>query len=541
MTIGRESEMKKIEDVLCKSQDANILITGEPGVGKTTAIESLAYRIYIGRCHPLLAFKRLMDLNLEGILAQHTDMKVREEVLSRILQEAHAAGNIIIVIHRIDRYLSSGEGRIDLSTPIQKYLAQPGVQVIGITTPAAYERYIRPKAEVAQHFTQLPLQEIAPEVALQIILRNYYKYEKRYSVTLPYETCVAAVQKSAYFITTIPFPEKALQLLDDACVYVKNHVTEKVVKPTIIDTVLTTRLHVPTVVDDVLKQKLMSLEQDLGTHVIGQERALRLIAQALQRAFVMLGKRKKPLASFLLLGPTGVGKTETAKVLATHFFTDESSLIRFDMSQFQRVDDIPKLIGDTSTGDPGLLVSALRKQPYGVLLLDEIEKASKDLLNVFLTVMDEGYIADATGARVDCKSLIIIATSNAGALDFYHAASPDTRRGDGALMQFLIQNRYFSPEFLNRFDGVIAYEPLTTEVAVQIGTLMVHAIVKDIALLHGVTITVGEETIRRIVHDHFNPVYGARDLARAIKDSLETDIAQRILTGALKPGSAVTL
>lgn len=543
MTIGREGELKAIEDVLCKSQDANILLTGVPGVGKTTIIESLAYRIYIGRGNPLLAFKRLVDLNLEKILAQHTDQKIREEILSTLLKEAHDAGNIIIVISDIDRYVSGGEARVDLSIPLEKYLSQPSVQVIGTTTPQAYERYIRIRSSLARHLSIIQIPEISPEVALAILMDHHHRYESRYQVLIPYETLVQTIKQSAYFVTNIPFPEKSLQLLDDACVFVKNNTsTDKRVLPDTIDHVLSQKIHVPTALDATFKQKLLGVGAALDQNIIGQQGATKQIADAVQRAFVMLGKRNKPLATFLLLGPTGVGKTETAKALAQYFFDKEDSLIRFDMSEYQQVSDIPKLIGNSSTGEPGLLIAALRQKPYGVLLLDEIEKASGDLLNIFLTVLDEGYLTDSNGERVDCKSHIVIATSNAGAVDFYHAHSQDVAPPtQDELLQFLIEHRLFTPEFLNRFDGVIGYEPIDISKAVRIGKMMLTHISKDILTLHEVRLEISDDTLQSIIKKHFNPAYGARDLSRALSEEIETTVAQKLLSNNLKPGDTVKL
>jgi ATP-dependent Clp protease ATP-binding subunit ClpA len=287
------------------------------------------------------------------------------------------------------------------------------------------------------------------------------------------------------------------------------------------------------------------------------------LSAALQRSFLMVGKRKKPLASFLFLGPTGVGKTETAKVLAREFFESENTMIRFDMSEFQRVEDIARLIGDPVSGDPGLLVSTIREKPYGVLLLDEMEKAHHDLLNIFLTLLDEGYITDSLGKHVDCKSLVVIGTSNAGALEFFNQASLSISSGaptssEGNLpssdpvnltaykptidiMSFLIEKQYFSPEFLNRFDGVIAFSPLSSETAFAIGRKMVNELALNIQNLHNVTITVSDDTLRQILKNHFNTAYGARDLQRAIQEQVENIIAQKILSGEAGKGSAIEI
>lgn len=571
MTIGRESELKQIEDVLCKTNGANILMVGEEGVGKTTIIESLAYRIHIGRGNPLLSYKRLVEINLEKILATDRDPKVRETILEELFAEANRADNIIFVIYHFDKYMSSGESRVDLSTPLEKFLRSNRIHVIGTTTPFAYQKFLYSRQVLKNHFTILDVKEITPEVTFQILLEHTHRFEIRYKVSILYETLLAAVQKSAFFITDVPFPEKALLVIDECCNRAKDVEVAKgqirIVGPEMVDSVLSERTHVPTTLTSTFKEKLLTIYDRLSESVVGQQHALGELSSALQRSFLLIGKRKKPLASFLFLGPTGVGKTETAKVLASEFFEGQSSIIRFDMSEFQQVSDIPKLIGSTETGEPGLLVSAIREKPYGVLLLDEIEKAHHDLLNIFLTLLDEGYITDSTGKHVDCKSLVVIGTSNAGALEFYNLAntantSPSSESSTNPsehsqissspesltsyqpnidIMSFLIEKRYFLPEFVNRFDGVIAFRPLTDETAFAIARRMVGQIGVNIQNLHNVSLVVSDSTIRDIIKHHFDTAYGARDLERALQEKVENVVAQKILGNEAKKGDTIEI
>lgn len=551
MTIGRETEMEEIEKILCKDKGANIIITGENGVGKTTTIESLAYRIYIGRGNPLLSFKRLVQINLEKVLSEAQDAKVRENILESLFEEAEIAGNIILVIENFDKYLSSGEGRIDLSTPIEKFTSSDKIHIIGLTTPSAYQKYIHPKEFLRSSYSVFELKEISKELALKILMDHSHRYESRYGVILPYETLFDAVEKSSFFINDIPFPEKVLQIVDDACVSTQNNLNIpkgelKIVDPSLIELIISSHTHTPTSLTEDFKAKLLGIYEKLTLGVIGQQNALRHLTDALQRSFMLLGKRQKPLATFLFLGPTGVGKTETAKILTKEFFDDPKKMIRFDMSQFQRIDDIPNLIGNIDTGEPGSLISEIREQPYGILLLDEIEKAHKDLLNIFLTLLDEGYITDAFGKRTDCKSLIVIATSNAGAIEFYSKASgrssaESNLKDSDSVMDFLIQNKYFSPEFLNRFDGVIAFEPLSGLHAYTIAQKMISSIASEIASIHKVQVVVKEETIQSILKDKFNSVYGARNLERAISEVVENAIAQKVLSSPDASGQTIEI
>jgi hypothetical protein len=278
MTIGREKELEDIETVLCKTSGANILMVGEEGVGRTTIIESLAYRIHIGRGNPLLAFKRLVEINLEKILATDRDPKVREAILEELFAEADRAGNIIFVVHNFDTYMSSGEGRVDLTIPLEKFLRSDRIHVIGITTPFAYQKFLFAKQILKSHFTILEVKEITPEITLQILLEHAHRFEARYRVILPYETLLTSVQKSAFFITDIPFPEKALMVVDECCNRViKSEAPRgqmRTVMADLVDIVLAERTHVPTTLTSVFKVKLLTIYDKLNTYVIGQQQTM---------------------------------------------------------------------------------------------------------------------------------------------------------------------------------------------------------------------------------------------------------------------------
>ncbi len=546
--IGRESESQLIERVLSQSEEANAIIVGEDGVGKRTIINGFSKKIYEGRTNPLLAYKRLLKLNMEKILTRHTDIKEREHFFEELMSEAVEAKNVILLIENFEKYVSSGEGHIDLTTSIAKFAKSPHVQFLAITTPFFYEKYIYQNEKIRELFTKIDVNEISKDSAFAILLDQAIVFEKRYKVTIPYETVIASIEKSNFYITAIPFPEKSLQLLDWICVYTVQTLKKDVVTPDVVDTVITGRTHVPTTLSGEIKKKLLHMEELMQKRIIGQTEAINEVSSTIRRSFLLIGKRKKPIATYLFLGPTGVGKTETAKVIAEVFFGNSDHMVRFDMSVFQSKEDISKLIGSIETLNPGLLTNAIRENPYGVLLIDEIEKANRDLINIFLTILDEGYFTDGYGQRVDCKNLIIVATSNAGAQDIHQLLLKQSMYANTnkiglsePIMNYLIEKRLFSPEFLNRFDGIIAFKPLAEENALVLAKTIVKRISNELFELHKVHIQIADTTLSQFISRGYNPQFGVRNLERIMRSQIEDKVAKIILEGKAQPGQIISL
>lgn len=544
--IGRKNEIKQVEQILIKNEEANVLIVGEEGVGKHTIVDALAKRIYEGQTVSLLAYKRVLKPNMEKILTTFTDQQQRESFLEGLFSEAAEARNVILVIENLDKYVAFGQGRIDLSLPVEKYGKTSTIQFIGISTPFFYQRFIFSNDKINRIFSKIDVAEISADEARKTLMEVAYMYEGRNNVLIPYETILDTIDKSEFYITAIPFPEKAFNLLDLACAHFnqtrKNeNKVPPVIMPAEIDTVLSEKTHIPTRLTDDMRKKLVDLEKLLGGRVIQQDEAIGKLASAMRRSFILLGKRKKPLASFLFLGPTGVGKTETAKALADIFFGDNKYLVRFDMSLYQSLDDIKTLIGSIESGAPGLLSRAIRENPFAVLLLDEIEKANKDLLNIFLTLTDEGYFTDGFGKRVDCKNLIVIATSNAGADFIYQQQTGAATDEQSDLVSYLVAKHLFSPEFLNRFDGVVVYRPVTEQSILLLARTMIGRIEETIFKLYKVRIQVSDDTLHMVVKKGYNPAFGARNLERVITQELEDKIAKLILEQKVQEGGTVML
>lgn len=540
--IRRQKEIQAIQNVLLKSREANAIIVGLQGVGKSAIIDALAQQIFRGTCHPLLKQKRILKLNMSKILTTYNDPQEREYFFKQLLKEAAKAKNIIVMIDNIDRYISSGEqDRFDLSDPLQEFGKRSDIQILGITKPFNYDKYVFFNESIKNLFNKIDVYEISKKEAMQILLETVPEFEKRYKVIIPLETLNTVVEKSDFFITDIPFPEKALRMLDSMCVYTNERLKQKLVLPEYVDVELSTNHHVISSLNDDMKKNLLSLEEEIGKHVFNQSEAVHEISTSMRRAFLLLGKRRKPLTSFLFLGPTGVGKTETAKAIARVFFSTEDAIARFDMSLYQSKNDIPKLVGSMEQQYPGLLTTAVRERPYGVLLLDEIEKADRDLLNVFLTILDEGYFTDGFGKLVDCKNLIIIATSNAGANFLFKRLSenPDVPIKSNELIQYLIENQYYTPEFLNRFDGVVAFNPIQGDSMILVARKMLGSVQNHIFDLYKVKLEVSDETLLAITKNNFNPAFGARNLDRILRQEIEDKVAKLVLANEVSEGDTI--
>ncbi len=517
--VGRSKEIHEIETLLAKEEKANLIIVGEEGVGKHTIIDAVAKRIFVGNTNVNLIYKRILKLNMEKILNEYVDGEQRENFFETLIKEAFDAGNIILFIDNFDRYVNFGPS-------LEKYILSNRLSVIGTTTPALFEKTVFQNEKINKLFEKVEVVETTKAESIDILENAALTFEKNEQISIPYESIIEVVEKSDYYITYIPFPEKAVDLLDKSCVLTKSR-GRNLVTPKDVDDALSAESRIPILIDEKIKNKLISLEKILGESIFDQEEAISALSASLRRAFLLLGKRKKPLASFLFLGPTGVGKTELAKSLGRIFFDeDDKKLIRFDMSLYQTSRDIDKLLGDSDYHEPGLLSSAIRENPYGVLLLDELEKANKNLLNIFLTIFDEGYFTDSTGKRVDCKNLFIVATSNAASKYIYEQAG---NINESQVIDYVLEKNIFSPEFINRFDGVVVFKKLEKNALRKIAFKLSRNIIDDIAKAYKMDISVSDKTIEEIVEKDCDLRFGARDLDRKIRQAIEDKIAKILL------------
>ena len=540
--IGRDEEIGHLERILSKTTQNSAVIFGEPGVGRHAIIHGFASRKDTGMTKPDLLSKRILLFDPKSIFASQNDDLTRKKIANDIFAEAEFAGNIILVIDNIENYIQSGPGKIDFTEIFENYLSRGRLQIISITDNLNYYHHISENATLNKLFDKVevnpPSNEIvAEELKLSIIPSLEYSQNVIISVQALHEV----ITLSDRFDSQHPFPEKAIDLLNEIIIFAKDK-KHYIILPPDVRELLTIKTRIPVGdLENREKDLLTHLAERLHESIINQEEAIQSIAKSMRRGRTDVAVSQKPLGSFLFLGPTGVGKTETAKTLARLYFGAEDKMIRFDMSQYQD-EGVSRLIGSTQSNQSGELLQKITDNPFSVLLLDEIEKADRKVQNLFLTLLDEGYIEDNTGHHLDCKNLIVIATSNAGG-EFIRETvlkGQNTTPLKDAVLEFVQKNDIFSPEFLNRFDNVVVFTPLSEGHLREVTRLMLQKLNKRLEK-HQISVKITGDLIRSLVAIGHDPVFGARAIGRTIADQIEDQIAQRIIKGDLKKGEEIEI
>ena len=477
---GHQNKIDDIQTILAKPSKNNCLLVGEPGVGKKTIVNALAMKLARGECLPSLAYKRIRQLDVGRLLANAGPGQL-EARLGGALSDAASAGNIILYIDNFQSLLGGyGQDRevggIDASQILIPYLENSRLQIIASLSPDDYFDRVRRNAAVSGAFEKIEVEPASPDDTLSIMLESLGYLESHYNVFYLLATLKKAIKLAERYIHDVPFPEKGLRLLEEAAVNF-SAVKLRVILPSDMEDLISQKTNVPVgEVQATEREKLLNLESFLHQRVVGQDEAISAVADTLRRARAGISSGKRPLGVFLFLGPTGVGKTETARALAENYFGAEEKMIRLDMSEYQVSSSVDRLIG-TVDNPNGVLSNAILEKPFSLILLDELEKADKNVLNLFLQIFEDGRLTDARGRVSDFTNTIIIATSNAGSELIREAvASGQTQGLRERLINFLQKEGVFSPEFLNRFDGVIVFEPLTHEQLVQVASLMIKGV-----------------------------------------------------------------
>ena len=612
--IGRKSEISRLMQILSRRTKNNPCLVGEPGVGKTAVIEGLAQQIAAGVVPDSMKEKRILTMDLSGMVAGSKYRGEFEERMKRLIQEVKNAGNIILFLDEVHTIIGAGgaEGAIDASNILKPSLARGEVQLIGATTITEYRKYIEKDAALERRFQPVTVEEPSEEQCLEILEGLKAKYEEHHHVEIEADALKAAVRLSSRYISDRFLPDKAIDVVDEACskvslrgfkvpesIYQLEELIEKL-RVDLEDAIRSGDINEAAVLnkeregakkkldqtrsrfqkrmsekevvvteDDMalvvaewtkvpvqrLKEsesaRLQKLEQTLHKRVIGQDEAVSAVAKAVRRGRVGLKDPKRPIGSFLFLGPTGVGKTELSKALAEALFGNEEAMIRVDMSEYMEKHSVAKMIGSppgyVGHDDGGQLSEQVRRHPYSVVLFDEIEKAHPDVFNILLQVLDDGHVTDSQGRKVDFRNTVIIMTSNAGAKAIVDSKklgfnAKEDLADDYKQMKSNVMKEIkllFRPEFLNRIDEILVFHPLGKEEMKKIVSLMCNELIKRAKEQLNIKLTIRDSVKKHIVETGTDQKYGARPLRRALQNQLEDRLAEALLSGEVKRDSEV--
>lgn len=606
--IGREKETERVIQILCRRGKNNPCLIGEPGVGKTAIVEGIAQSLVNGNVPDIVADKRLVSLDMSGLVAKSKYRGEFEDRIKKVINEVETAGNVLLFIDELHTIIGAGgaEGALDASNILKPALARGDVQVIGATTIEEYRKYIEKDAALERRFQPVQVEEPTEEESIEILKGLRKLYEKHHHVQITDEGVEASVRLSARYVNDRFLPDKAIDLMDEAAAKARLgmmhgsdemmqlnreiHQTELDMEHALqegdIEKARTwketreslqasreklekknrrvSKNKVPVVgeneIADVVAgwtkipvsrlteseaSRLQKLEETLHKRVIGQEEAVSAVSKAVRRGRVGLKDPKRPMGSFLFLGPTGVGKTEVSKALAEAVFGNEESMIRVDMSEYMEKHSVSKMIGSppgyVGHEDGGQLSEKVRRNPFSVILFDEIEKAHPDVFNILLQVLDDGHITDSQGRKVDFKNTIIIMTSNAGAQSIIEpkklgfGAKEDEKQDHERMKASVMEEvkRIFKPEFLNRIDETIVFRALNKDDMKKIIGIMVRDLQKRCKEQLQIDLVVREAAKESIVEKAYDRKYGARPLRRKLQDEVEDRLADALIRGEI--------
>ncbi len=535
-----ENEIEQTESILSSPNINNVLLVGEPGVGMQNIIRAIALKSLKGQSSPQINYQRVLELRIPEMLARLKDPEEVEEILNTVFEEVASSGNIILVINDFHNYVSStaAPGTIDITGLLASYLNLPQFQVVAVTSYSGLHKRIEENPSIANMFSKVEVREPTINQTIMMLQELVPALESKYKKFISYPAIERVVELTGRYIPNVPFPKKARDALEETVARFAS-AREQWILPTHIDKLIAAKTEVPVgKLEQKEKEVLLQMEELVHQRIINQEEAVEEVSTALRRARAQLRARKGLMGGFLFLGPTGVGKTETSKALAEIYFNSEKNMIRLDMSEFQSVKDIPRLIG--SSGETGLLTTPVRENPFSLVLLDEIEKAHPNILNLFLQVLDEGHITDGLGRKVDFSHTIVICTSNAGYKIILKdlAENMDMENVKKDILDYLFEEAIFRPEFVNRFDAVVLFKPLSKKNLLDIAGLMLGKIKKGLEEKN-IEFVITEELKERVVDLGYNITFGARNLHRTIQNNVENSLAEAVLKGEIQKGDVI--
>lgn len=536
-------ELKLLEAVMAKQKGANALLVGNDKAGVLHILARLNRAILTGTIMPQLEHKRLIMISSEVFSASVKNKAAFESELLSLLREAHNAGNIILVLEDFPALLLSAETYgVDLTALLDPYLTARHLHIIAHSDTAHFHAKIERDLMLIQRFERILIEDIGDENTIKVLQNEIITVEAQTGLFFSYPALVAIADSAERYFPDTAMPQQAINLLSEIASKLSLGHKGLVEKEDVLD-IVTVKTGIPVGdMKDEERDKLLQLETILHQRIIGQDEAVTAISHAVRRARSGINNPNRPLGSFLFLGPTGVGKTETTKALGDIFFGKDLQIQRLDMSEYSTPDALSKLIGSFASGKFGVLASVVREHPYGVLLLDEFEKTTPEVMNLFLQILDEGFFSDMEGKKINARNLLIIATSNAGSDLIWESL----RRGDDQthakelLIDSMVQNHIFKAELLNRFDGIIAFHPLGTEHLLKIAELQLQKLKKRLAE-RGINLAITSELIEFLVKIGTDPKFGARPMNRAIQDKVEQVIAEKMLRREIKPGAEIRL
>jgi ATP-dependent Clp protease ATP-binding subunit ClpC len=535
-------EVESLEAILVRSAGANALIVAEAGSGEMDVIYGLVGMIRAGTALPLLEGKRVFVLRTDTLVDQFKERTQFEKNVTDLLVEAVRAGDIIVVLDDLPTLIQrAGSLGVDIGTLLSPFLQARGVQLIAIADKTRFHEVIELNTMLTNAFEVLRTSG-KDELALVTVLEDeVLRVEHASGVFFTYQAVEALAQSAARFFTEGVALDKARDLLLEVPTFVRTAGRTLITRDDVL-ALVESKTGVPQAraVEGAEKEKLLNLESILHSKVVGQDEAIAAIANAMRRSRAGLTNENRPIGSFLFLGPTGVGKTETAKALAEVFFGSKAPMLRLDMSEYSGGDALNRLIGSFEGKKAGVLATMLRDQKYGVLLLDEFEKTTPEVLNLFLQILDEGFFSDMLGKRVNARNVIVIATSNAGSNEIFKLVGEgkNLTESKGALIDTIVSAGIFKPELINRFDGVILFHPLGKEQLVHIARLMAERLGKQLSE-QGLRLRVTDDLLQFLVREGFDEKFGARPMNRVLQERVEKLLADELIRGAITKGSTV--